>query len=158
MCKSLCVSWAPRPSNAEADKHTWEKRKWSDFSEYQTVWIPSSTLERHKLFCVLFIHKDVCLRKRKNVHLWSNICYQFTPFNFQTTHMCNILTLRGFRLSGRRFFFLKKAIKIPSRCFGGAFARRCQVSERHPQPVIHTTVLLLCCNVIISSLSFISNF
>lgn len=37
------------------------------------------------------------------------------------------------------------------------FAFQCQVSKLHQQPVIHTTELLLSCNVIISSLSFLSN-
>lgn len=103
--------------------------------------------------------KTFLTKRRRAARLRSDICCQFTPFNFRMTHAYNILTLRGFRLSGCEFKKeKKKAIKIPSRRFGGAFARRCQVSGRHPQPFIRATVLLLCCNVIISSLSFISNF
>lgn len=37
---------------------------------------------------------------------------------------------------------------------GGTFALHCQCSKWHQQPVIHTTVLLSCCNIIISILKF----
>lgn len=52
--------------------------------------------------------KTFLTKRRRAARLRLDICCQFTPFNFRMTHAYNILTLRGFRLSGREFKKEKK--------------------------------------------------